>query len=162
MAVEISLNKATAEDSAAIQTIQKLSFKTLLGIYQDHETSPGAETLSRIKDRFLSPESDHFFIRLGGENIGYMRIKKLGDEAYRLSLLCIMPHHQGKGYAQQAITMMEGIYPHAKTWALDTIKQEKKLCYLYEKMGYRQTGSEKHIKDGMDLVDYEKNMAHPQ
>ena len=30
------------------------------------------------------------------------------------------------------------------------------LCYLYEKMGYRKTGQVKNVKDGMDLVYYER------
>ena len=44
----------------------------------------------------------------------------------------------------------------AKSWNLDTIKQEPKLCHLYEKMGYRRTEKKNTIKEGMTLVFYEK------
>ena len=36
--------------------------------------------------------------------------------------------------------------------------QEEKLCRLYEKLGYRQTGESYDIKDGMTIVFYEKTM----
>ena len=45
---------------------------------------------------------------------------------------------------------------NGEKWELDTILQEKKLCYLYEKMGYQKTGKTEKIKDGMDLVYYAK------
>lgn len=67
-----------------------------------------------------------------------------------------MPQEQGKGYAQQAMRLVEAMYPQATRWELDTIKEEKALCYLYEKMGYRLTGEEKTIKDGMTIVYYAK------
>lgn len=45
--------------------------------------------------------------------------------------------------------------PHQ--WKLDTILQEPGNCYLYEKMGYHQTGYQTVIKDDMTIVDYEKD-----
>ena len=42
-------------------------------------------------------------------------------------------------------------------WSLDTIMQEEGNIYLYEKVGYHQTGEIEHIKDGMDIVFFEKN-----
>ena len=42
-------------------------------------------------------------------------------------------------------------------WCLDTILQEKGNLYLYEKMGYHQTGKVEHINDQMDIVFYEKD-----
>lgn len=67
-----------------------------------------------------------------------------------------LPEYQGYGYAQRAITIAESFYPFAKEWELDTILQEEKLCYLYEKMGYKKTGKVEHIMNGMDLVFYAK------
>lgn len=51
---------------------------------------------------------------------------------------------------------MEALYPEAAHWELDTIKQEPKLCHLYEKLGYRQTGKEEELQPGMTIVFYEK------
>ena len=136
--------------------MQLIGFKALLNKYQDYETSPGAETLERMRDRFQYSQIDHYFIQLRGENIGYIRINRLDKSTCRLSQIFILPDYQEKGYAQQAIKQVETLNPQAKSWVLDTIKQERKLCYLYEKMGYKLIGIEKNVKDGMDLVDYAK------
>ena len=45
----------------------------------------------------------------------------------------------------------------AHHWQLDTILQEAGNCYLYEKMGYRQTGRLTPIQENMTIVDYEKD-----
>jgi hypothetical protein len=68
----------------------------------------------------------------------------------------ILPVFQGNSYAQAAIKQAERLYPETTKWVLDTIKQEKKLCHLYEKMGYKLTGVEENIKLGMDIVYYAK------
>ena len=154
--MEISLKKATIQDCNQIHKMQGIGFKALLDKYKDIETNPGAETLECIISRFQYPQIDHYFIQLQGESIGYIRINKLDEKTCRLSQMFILPDYQEKGYAQQAIKQVETLNPQAESWILDTIKQEEKLCHLYEKMGYRLTGIETNIKDGMDLVDYAK------
>ena len=62
------------------------------------------------------------------------------------------------GYATQAIRQMEKLYPNAALWQLDTIMQEEYLCRLYERIGYRKTGQVESVREGMDLVFYEKHM----
>ena len=42
-------------------------------------------------------------------------------------------------------------------WTLDTILQEVGNCYLYEKLGYRQTGRRTVINENMTIVGYEKD-----
>ena len=154
--MEISLKKADIKDCEKIHQMQIIGFKALLDKYQDFETSPGAETLERIKYRFEFSQIEHYFIELHGESIGYIRVSKINDDTCRLSQMFILPNYQEKGYAQQAIKQVELLNPQAKHWILDTIKQEEKLCHLYEKMGYKLTGAEKNIKQGMDLLYYAK------
>ncbi|AHF06030.1 GNAT family acetyltransferase [Desulfitobacterium metallireducens DSM 15288] len=48
------------------------------------------------------------------------------------------------------------MYWNAKTWELDTILQERRNCYLYEKLGYKKTEKTEVINDKMTLVFYEK------
>ena len=154
--MDISFKKATVHDCNQIHQMQILGFRALLDKYQDFETNPGAESFERIKLRFEFSQVDHYFIQLQNESIGYIRIDKLNEKTCKLSQMFILPTFQNKGYAQQAIKQVENLYPQAENWILDTIKQEEKLCHLYEKMGYRLTGTEKNIKNGMDLVDYAK------
>lgn len=57
----------------------------------------------------------------------------------------------------EAILLCEEI--HGKeNWELETILQEEKNCYLYEKMGYNQTGKTKMINERLTLVFYEKKL----
>jgi len=153
--VNISLKKAKVSDSEHLYELQIKSFKPLLDKYQDFDTNPGAEALERTIDRLNEANSDYYFIQLDNENIGAIRIISKGDLC-KLKQIYILPCHQGNGYAQRAILIAESLYTDISHWELDTIKQESKLCYLYEKMDYRKTGKEENIKDGMTLVSYRK------
>jgi Predicted P-loop ATPase fused to an acetyltransferase len=154
--MEITLKKAAIQDCEQIHQMQIAGFKALLDKYQDFDASPGNESLEKIKWRFEYEHIDHYFIQLQNEKIGYIRINRLDESSCRLSQMFVLPEYQGNGYGQQAIAQAELLYPQAKHWILDTIKQEPKLRHFYEKMGYRLTGTEKNIKADMDLVDYAK------
>lgn len=156
--MNIFLTKTNINDSNQIHEMQIKGYKALLEKYNDFDTNPGAETLERVKRRFAFNTVDQYFISLKDKHIGYIRIQRLDEAVYRLSQMFILPEFQEKGYAQASIKYAESLYPEAKKWVLNTIKQEDKLCYLYEKMGYKLTGSEKNITNGMDLVSYAKQI----
>lgn len=151
----ITLIKAKFENCREIYDLQIKSFKALLEKYQDYDFSPGAEKIELTYERFNQPVTDFWMISLDEKNIGAIRVCDFG-KLCKLKQIFIVPEHQNHGYAQEAIKTVEGIYPHALRWELDTILQEEKLCYLYEKMGYIKTGRVENIKYGMDLVYYAK------
>ncbi|MDR1705265.1 MAG: GNAT family N-acetyltransferase [Clostridiales bacterium] len=154
--MEIQLIKAGMSDCADIHRMQAAAFEALLDKYQDFDTSPGAEPVKKIEQRMAQENCTYYLVCLNDVKIGAVRVVKINEDTFRISQMFILPEYQGKGYAQQAIALAESFHPQAKHWTLDTIKQEAKLCHLYEKMGYRPTGTQKHIKDGMDLLDYAK------
>jgi len=163
--MEITLKNVTIDECEKLHEMQLLGFQALLEKYQDFDTSPGAETLEKVRWRFENTAADQYWIQLGAESIGYIRIyENIGfvreyaaeESVCRLSMMFILPAFQGQGHAQEAIRLAEAKYPQARAWELDTIKQETKLRHLYEKMGYRLAGTEHNIKPGMDLVDYVK------
>ena len=156
--MDLRLERAYVKDSELIHEMQHLGFCALLEKYHDHDISPGAATLEHVRQRLSSDSIDCYFICLRNEKIGYIRIRKIDENTCRLSQISILPLFQNKGSAQAAIAQAEALYPQTRLWVLDTIKQELKLRHLYEKMGYRLTGSEHHIKPGMDLVDYSKQI----
>lgn len=151
----IILEKASLHDYKEIYALQIQSFRALLDRYQDYDYSPGAEKIERTIQRLEEPETDYYFISLNGKHIGALQICNYGKLS-KLKQIFIIPTYQGYGYAQQAISAVERLYPNAEHWELDTILQEEKLCYLYEKMGYQRTGKTHRIKDGMGLVFYRK------
>lgn len=151
----LSLRKATEADCPQIHSIQVKSFIGLLQKYEDYDSNPAAESVDKIRQRFQQPFTDYYLIMLDEQEVGMLRVCDFGVNC-RLSPICILPEFQGRGLAQQAILTMEKLYPDAIFWQLDTILQEEKLCYLYEKLGYRKTGKIETVKEGMDLVYYEK------
>lgn len=153
--MEIRLIKANIFDGEKLCAIQAKAFQMLLVKYLDYDTNPSLEKLETMTNRLNMPNRDVYFIKLSDIDIGSIIIAHNGTEC-TLIRIGILPEFQNKGYAQQAIKLVEALYENAKTWKLDTIKQEEKLCYFYEKLGYKKTGKEKNIKDGMDLVYYVK------
>lgn len=156
--MNVSLQKAEYNDCPLIHSIQVKSFIHLLEKYEDFSSSPAAESLDQIQQRFDQPYTDYYLITVNCETVGMLRVCDFGINC-RLSPICVLPEYRGRGIAQTAIRSVEKLYPEAIAWQLDTILQEEHLCRLYEKLGYMRTGKIEHVKDGMDLVFYEKRMC---
>ena len=153
----VQLFRAIENDAGKIQAMQQTAFAELLEKYQDYDMSPATESLEKIKWKITHPSSYYYFIRTGEKIVGGIRIVDAGGGVRkRISPLYIMPDYRGKGYAQAAMVEAERIHG-ASHWQLDTILQEASNCYLYEKMGYHQTGHHTVIKENMTIVDYEKD-----
>lgn len=154
----IKLVKANYDDLNTILQMQKDAFAELYAKYQDTETSPATENYENILFRFNQPETTYYFITAYNEKVGVIRIVDLKDDVTRkrISPIFIMPEHRNKGYAQWAIMEAERIHGE-RNWKLDTILQEEGNCYLYEKLGYHQTGRTEQINDRMTIVFYEKD-----
>ena len=149
--MEIKLLRAGMEDAKELHAMQVESFRALLDKYQDFDTSPANENVEKIEFRLSQDFTYYYFICLGPDKVGAIRIvdRKENGVNKRISPIFILPEYRGQGLAQKAIHGQE-------EWELDTILQEPKNCYLYEKMGYRRTGGEKVINDKLTLVFYEK------
>ena len=154
----INLVKANFEELNTILQMQIEAFSELYAKYQDTGTSPATEKYEDILFRFNQPETTYYFITADNVKVGVIRIVDCKDSVTRkrISPIFIIPEYGNKGYAQQAIKEAERIHGE-KHWKLDTILQEKGNCYLYEKLGYHQTGKTEQINDKMTIVFYEKD-----
>lgn len=153
----VQLLLAEEKDAQTVQAMQREAFGGLLEKYQDHDISPATEPLEKIRWKITHPGSYYYFIRADEKIVGGIRIVDGKDGSRkRISPLYILLACRGKGYAQAAMAEAERIHG-ANHWQLDTILQETGNCYLYEKMGYHQTGHETVIKENMTIVDYEKD-----
>ena len=159
MRMQIVLVKAGLPDAQTISDMQKKSFQKLLETYRDYDTNPGAESIQKIIARMEQRETQYYFIRHNQMNVGAIRVVCMdGGTLCRISPIFILPEERNKGYAQETLRTVEGMYTPQK-WILDTILEEKGNCYVYEKAGYRQTGEVKTLKEGMHLVHYEKTIV---
>lgn len=155
--MNVELIRASLADANILHQMQKEAFHELLETYQDYETNPGNEPEEKIAARLKQDFTYYYFICADGQRCGAVRIvdKKTEGTKKRISPIFILPDFQGRGIAQKAIRLCEDL--HGSTgWALDTIMQEQKNCWLYEKMGYKKTGKTKVINDKMTLIFYEK------
>ena len=153
----VELQRITIEEAEPLWQMQKTCFAALLEAYQDYETNPAAEPLSRITERLMQPFTYYYWLTADGEKVGAIRIVDKQDGSRRkISPLFILPAHRRKGFAQAAIEAAERLHG-AENWALSTILQEAGNCRLYEKAGYHRTGETLPVNENMTLVFYEKN-----
>ena len=145
------------QDAKKLRKMQVEAFQDLYEIYQDTETSPATENIDKILMRLNQSFTYYYFIEVDNTTVGAIRVvdKKEVEKTKRISPVFIMSEYRNKGYAQKAIQLVEEIHGNSG-WELETILQEKGNCYLYEKLGYRQTGKTETINDKLTLVFYRK------
>ncbi len=155
--MELKLVRIGIQDAEKLWKMQVEAFQDLYKKYQDTETSPATENLDKIQIRLNQPYTYYYFIELDNITVGAIRVvdKKEVAKAKRISPIFIINKYRNKGYAQKAIQLVEEIHGNSD-WELDTILQEKGNCYLYEKLGYRQTGKTEIINDKLTLAFYRK------
>jgi len=154
----VFLEEVREDELGYLHAMQVESFMPLYEKYKD-ECSPALESLERVRARFLQEGRTYYFIlkdgaRVGGINIGYRDIN--GKKVYVISPLFILPKYQNQGIGFVTIQKVFAMYPDADQWWLDTIKQEKGNCHLYEKCGFVRTGEERVINERMTLIEYER------
>ena len=151
---KISIKKATNEESVELLALQRKVFMPLYEKYRDHDTSPATESMERFLRRF--DLGDYYKILFEDEVVGSVFVYEISPGLMKLSTINILEEYQGKGISQEVIIRLEGMYPQAYRWELETILTEPKNCYLYEKVGYKQFGEKKIINDRLTLVKYFK------
>ncbi|MDE3001586.1 MAG: GNAT family N-acetyltransferase [Gemmatimonadota bacterium] len=153
----ISLRRASIADAETIHKLQVESFLPLLRKYRDYESNPASDSVERVIARLKQPQTSFYIVVLDVVPIGAIRV--IFDDrvkSARISPMFIVPSHQGKGYGQEAIELIESAV-QAEHWELETILQEKGNCHFYEKNGYRRTGVPREINSKMTIVSYEKS-----
>ena len=126
--MDITLVKARPEDAQLLHGMQVKAFKPLLERYQDHGTSPANESVDRIMDRIMQPNSDYYIIINELEPIGGIRIVRKENASCRISPVYILPEHQGKGIAHKG--SCHGIC--MKRWGMRVINSSMTIV-RYEK-----------------------------
>ncbi len=154
--MDIKIFKASEDDVPLLHKMQIQSFKVLLNKYKDYDTNPGNESIEKIIERFNLPSSTYWLIKSDDITVGGVRVTGKEEGKYRINQIFILPSEQGKGIGQETFKLLEEYYKDARSWELDTILEERGNCYLYEKMGYKKTGPLMKIKEGMTIVNYEK------
>lgn len=156
--MEIKLIHIGLDDAEKLWSMQVRAFQGLYEKYQDTATSPATEQMDRIILRLKQPFTYYYFIDVDGVAVGAIRIvdKKEAGKPKKISPIFVMPEYRNRGYAQKAIKLAETLHG-SSDWELETILQETGNCYLYEKMGYHQTGKTEKVNDKLTLILYKKD-----
>ncbi|WP_062105565.1 GNAT family N-acetyltransferase [Bacillus niameyensis] len=154
--MEIRIEKATDNDAQLILDMQVKCFKPLLDKYKDYKTNPANEAIEKVIARINNPNGCFNKILVDSKLAGAICVYWKEEAQFWISPMFILPAYQGKGVAQKTINLIEETFPQAATWNLATILEEKRNCYLYEKMGYKRTGASKKLNDNTTLVYYKK------
>lgn len=158
--MNIKLIKAVESDAEAIFNMQKESFLPLLETYRDYDTNPANERIDRVISRIHRPNGGFYKIMYDNILVGAIGIYAVEKTQFWISPMFILPHYQGKGIAQKAICLAEEMFPEATSWELKTLLEEKRNCYLYEKIGYKQIEEIKKLNENATLVHYEKKLSN--
>lgn len=155
----ITLVQATFSDLDLIEAIQRQAFKALYEKYQD-EDNPYLDSRELIEERFSRPTSHYYLIEVNNKRLGFLRVQTNAEETEAwLGMVAVLPEEQQKGYAYQAIQLLESLFTKVNQWTLSTIIQENHLVSLYEKCGYCPTEQIKNLKNGMVLVFMRKTLS---
>ena len=119
--------------------------------------NPIFESYGKFKCFYNNPDLHMFWIISGGQKVGEIWVGIRDDKA-KLARLFVLEKFQNRGIAQQAIRVAENLFPDYKQWLLNTIKEEKNNCHLYEKLGYISCGVERRINKRMTIIEYEKRI----
>ncbi|MFP7478252.1 GNAT family N-acetyltransferase [Terribacillus saccharophilus] len=156
--MHITLHKARLADAEQIHECQIAAFQPLLEKYQDMDSNPANEPLSRTIDRINRPDGGFYKIMTEGQFMGAICLYSKEPDVYWISPIFIHPDHQGNGIAQQVLKLTEDMHSDVRIWRVATLREETGNCLLYEKMGYQRTGKIQKLNDRATLIYYEKRI----
>ena len=151
--MNIKIEELSFEDIKEINHIQKLAFKDS---YEKYKFCPAYEATEDQVVSFLE-KARGYKIVLDEKIIGSIFICSIKDKHYELNTISINPEFQNAGIGNQVITQLEKMHPDVFVWTLSTPNADVRNCHFYEKLGYRQIGSE-FINDNLTLAEYKKNV----
>jgi GNAT superfamily N-acetyltransferase len=154
--VTIEIHKAAEADAEAIHACQLAAFQPLLLKYQDTDSNPANEPLTRTITRINRTDGGFYKLVKDKVFVGAICLFTKEPGIYWISPMFVHPSFQGKGYAQEALKRVESAFPDAKAWRLATLEEEQGNCYFYEKAGYQKTGKKQVLNERATLVYYEK------
>ena len=152
----VRLQKATSEDAVRLTEMQARAFMPCVQRHGGFETSPAAETPDRMLERILAERSHCFVILSDGIYAGMIRVKELGEGAYKISPIFVLPEFQNRGVGQEAMHLIEEQFPSARLWTLFCVREEEKNVHFYEKLGFQKTGVERRLAKHITLIGYER------
>jgi GNAT superfamily N-acetyltransferase len=146
----VTLRPFEPEDSDLMASISKRAFENDLNYGAPEVGGPPGYAHSEWQSRIAAEATAYLVIEDQGVAVGGIIV--FGSSGhYWLGRMFVDPAVQNRGVGSRAMTLLEGEFPDAERWALETPPRNH---HFYEKVGYIRTG----LADSGDLL-YEK---HPR
>ncbi|AKN34102.1 acetyltransferase [Clostridium carboxidivorans P7] len=150
--MKIEFVKATIDDVNKLIDVQNQSF------YDDflkYGQCPGYNhSKESMTDIILNKIT--YKIICDNQIVGDIIIRDNNDGNYFLKGLCVIPDYENNGIGQEAIKFVEGQFPSATAWTLETPADKERNHYFYKKMGY--TISKEYMDGFVKIVLFKKAM----
>lgn len=155
--MKITYRKAERADVPEQIELQRAAFLPLFEKYQDEE-SPYNMSFGELEGKILNPLGCYLVILADGVAAGGIYVHPLEQSTEEMYLcgIYVRPELHGNGIAQAAILHAEELFPECRRWTLDVPSRERKNLHLYEKLGYKPTGSRERINELLTIAAYEK------
>jgi len=153
--MNILLREIKSEEMLSAFIIQKIGFIPIFLKYFD-KVSPVLYTYSKFSSNSKKDNYKFYWIICDDKKVGELELGFKNDMVH-ISLIFILKKYQNRGIAQSVLNSIHNKYDKYSHWHLNTIKQEKRNCYLYEKLGYIPTGAEYKVNKRMSILEYERN-----
>jgi len=142
---------AETELPAEINRIQKLAFRES---YEKYRFCPAYEATDKSMAVNIE-KADAYKILADNETVGSVFIYQTAENQYELDTISVLPEYQSNGIGSRAISLVEGFYPDAVCWTLQTPEQDIRNRHLYEKHGYLVVDSVE-VNEYLSLIQYRK------
>lgn len=155
---EITIEKATVEDAAAILELQQKAYQEEAKIYNDYNIPPLRQTLAEIQADFerqlflkaVATNSQEPIPKIISSVSAYIK-----EGTCYIGRLIVDPNWQNKGIGSQLMKEIEQSFEQASRFELFTGYKSERNLYLYQKLGYRVFKNQP-VADNLTLVYLEK------
>ena len=148
--MKIEFARATIDDVDALINVRNESF------YEDYIKYGECPGYNNSKESITSTISNGIIYKIICNNkiVGNFSVRDNKDNSYHLGCLCVIPAYENKGIGQAAMKFIEGEFPKATTWTLETPADKERNHYFYIKAGY--TIVKEYMVGNVKIVLFEK------
>jgi ribosomal protein S18 acetylase RimI-like enzyme len=151
----IVIERASADDAAAIYALQRLAYLSEAAIYDDYTIVPLVETLDEAGAGLAAATCALKAVR-GGRIVGAVRATRQGD-AWEVARLMVHPVEQNRGLGTRLMQAIEAAAPLGARCVLFTGHESNRNLHLYRKLGYREVRREP-VHERLTFVHLEKRV----
>jgi predicted N-acetyltransferase YhbS len=153
--MELAIASAGNIDAQKILELQRLSYQSEAGIYQDFTIPPLTQTLESLVAEFAT----HKFLiaRSGPEIVGSVRAR-MSEAGCHIGRLIVHPRLQRQGIGSSLMRRIEEDFADARRYELFTGHLSEGNLRLYHRLGYREFKRET-VSAKLVLVYMEKHRA---